>query len=162
MLYTCDNLRLGCIEQAQIIKDNLMPIGIDVEIKLFPYAVYAEKLATKGEPFDLTVEPHSVEYVDPSQFVNLLLDGRTIRATENTNRAYFDSPRYNRLIERASRLSGNARYDAYGKLAVDIARDAAPLAAFHNSVRRFFVSGRVGCVRAGAYGGVDLAGLCLN
>jgi ABC-type transport system substrate-binding protein len=162
VLYTCDNLRLGCIKQAQIIKDNLMPIRIDVEIKLFPYAFYAEKLATKGEPFDLTILPHSVEYVDPSQFLDLLLDGRTIRPTENTNLAYFDSARYNRLIERASRLSGNARYDAYGKLAVDIARDAAPLAAFHNSVRRFFISGRVGCVRAGAYGGVDLAGLCLN
>jgi ABC-type oligopeptide transport system substrate-binding subunit len=161
VLDICDNLNLGCLKHAQIIKENLAAIGIDVEINSFPYAVYAAKLATRGEPWDLAVDSHSVEYMDPSQYLDLMLDGRTIRPTENTNRAYFDSPQYEARMDQAGRLSVNARYDAYGKLAVDIARNAAPLAAFHNSVRRFFVSSRVGCVRSGAYGGVDLAGLCI-
>src|SRR5207302_1665162 len=122
--YAIDRTKLaevvGPLPYAGAVTDDYLPTVMPgyVDAHLYPLA--------------LTILPHSVEYVDPSQFLDLLLDGRTIRPTENTNLAYFDSPRYNRLIERASRLSGNARYDAYGKLAVDIARDAAPLAAFHN------------------------------
>ena len=105
-----------------------------------------------------------VAWVDPYQYVNLLLDGRTIQATGNTNRSYFNSPHYNRLIDRAGSLSGQARYDAYGKLAVDIARTAAPMAAYINRKTRFLVSSRVGCVRAtgAAAHGLDLAGLCIK
>jgi hypothetical protein len=66
------------------------------------------------------------------------------------------------LIDKAGQLSGSARYDAYGKLAVDLARNAAPVAAISVRNDRFFVSSRVGCVRAAAHGGVDLAGLCLS
>jgi hypothetical protein len=94
----------------------------------------------------------------------LLLDGRTIQATENTDRSYFNSPHYNRLMDQAGRLSGRARYDAYGKLALEIERDEAPMAAYIQRNARFFVSGRVGCVRAtgAAAHGLDLAGLCLK
>ena len=77
------------------------------------------------------------------------------------NRSYFNSPQYNRLIDEAASLSGNARYAAYGKLAVDIARDAAPMAAFMDRNTRFLVSNRVGCVSVAAHG-LDLAGLCLR
>jgi hypothetical protein len=93
--------------------------------------------------------------------VNLLLDGRTIQATGNTNQSYFNSARYNRLMDRAGSLSGQARYDAYGKLAVDLAVNAAPMAAFADRNNKFFVSSRVGCVTAGAHN-VDLAGLCIK
>jgi ABC-type oligopeptide transport system substrate-binding subunit len=164
VLYGCDNAVPPCVLHGQILQESLKQIGIDLEVKTFPYALKEDKLATKGEPWDITVERHDVAYVDPSQFVDLMLDGRTIHARENTNRAYFDSGRYNLLIKQAAGLSGSARYDAYGKLAVALARDAAPLAALNVRHDRFFVSSRVGCVRVAApvYTGVDLAGLCLN
>src|SRR6266540_7230157 len=66
------------------------------------------------------LQPVTVPWVDPSQYVDLLLDGRTLRATDNTNLSYFNSPHYNKLIDKAKALSGNARYAAYRKLAVDL------------------------------------------
>ncbi len=161
--YTCDaNPALyACLAHAQIVQYELRQIGIDVEIKRFPLAVWAEKIATRGEPFDLTDAGFHVPWVDPYQYVNRLLDGRTIQASQNANRSYFNSPHYNRLIDRAADLRGRARYEAYGKLALDIERNAAPMAAYTVRNNRFFVSKRVGCVSVDAHG-LNLAGLCLK
>jgi peptide/nickel transport system substrate-binding protein len=165
VLYISDNVQIsGALGHAQVVRDSLKQIGIDVEIKQLPTAIRNAKIATRGEPFDLAPVRYLVAWVDPYQYVNLLLDGRTIRPTGNINRSYFNSPHFNRLIDQAGRLSGQARYDAYGKLALDIARDAAPMATFINRNHRFFVSSRIGCVRAVgvAAHGIDLAGLCLK
>lgn len=165
VMYVTDSIAVfGALAHAQIVQHDLKQIGIDVEIKQFPTTVLDAKLATRGEPFDLANIRYLVAWVDPSQYVDQLLDGRTIQPTGNINRSYFNSPHYNRLIDQAGRLSGQARYDAYGKLALDIERTAAPMAAFINRNHRFFVSSRVGCVRATglAAHGIDLAGLCLK
>jgi len=162
VLYTC-NLApyTGCLENAQTVRDNLEAIGIDVRIDTFPLATFETKTGTRGEPFDLTFDRLVVPWVDPYQYVNLLLDGRRIGPTENTNRSYFNSAHYNRLMDEAGRLSGRARWVAYGKLAVDLAKNAAPMAAVFVRYTRFFVSSRIGCVRASAHG-FDLASLCLR
>jgi peptide/nickel transport system substrate-binding protein len=160
VMYVCDIP--GCAEAAQVHKDDLKQIGIEVELKGMPDAVAVAKVATRGEGYDLVGLRHLAVYVDPSQIVDYLFDGRTIRATGNTNISYFNSAHYNRLIERAGRLSGNARYAAYGRLAVDIARNAAPVVGQGVRYQRFFLSSHVGCVQAAAHGGVDLAGLCLK
>ncbi len=163
VLYTCEAIpgRFACLAHAQIVRDNLEQIGIDVEIKQFPIATYAEKIATRGEPFDLMNDSMIVPWVDPYVYINLLLDGRTIRKDGNLNRSYFNSRHYNKLIDQAGRLSGRARYDAYGKLALDIERNAAPMAAYMDRNNRFLVSSRVGCVSVDAHG-LNLAGLCLE
>jgi peptide/nickel transport system substrate-binding protein len=162
VMYTCANILLACRLHGQIVQSNLKQIGIDVEVKEFPTTVLRAKFGTRGEPFDLLIHRHDVAWVDPSQFVRPLLDGRTIRATDNTNTAYFNSPRYNRAMDQADRLSGSARYDAYGRLAVDIATNAAPLAAFATRNEKFFVSTRVGCIVPAAHETPELAGLCLK
>jgi len=161
VLYTCADIFTTCLAHAQIVQENLKAIGLDVDIKSFPFAVVSRRDRTRGEPFDLALERFNVPWVDPYQYVDLQFDGRRIQATENTNRSYFNSSRYNQMIDRAARLSGQARYDAYGRLAVDIARDAAPIATMFVRNNRFLVSSRVGCVRVGAHG-LDLAGLCLR
>jgi peptide/nickel transport system substrate-binding protein len=159
--YTCDSVARACLAWAQLIQDTLKPIGIEVEIKQFPIDVVAAKTRTRGESFDMTDRRLDPAWVDPYQYINLQLDGRTLQATGNLDLSYFNSPYYNRLFDQAARLSGSARYDAYGKLAVDIARDAAPMAAVVNRNWRIFVSSRVGCVTVSAHG-LDLAGLCLK
>ena len=59
---------------------------------------------------------------------------------------YFNSRRYNRLFDEASRLTGNERYRAYGKLDLRLSRDAAPAIPIANLNAVAFVSARVGCV----------------
>jgi ABC-type transport system substrate-binding protein len=128
-----------------------------------PVATEAAKVATRGEPWDLTDFRILVAWVDPSEYVDQLLDGRKIEATGNTDLSYFNSAHYNRLMDQAGSLSGNARYAAYGKLAVEIARDAAPMTGLLERNNSIFVSSRVGCVRAGPIAhSLDFAGLCLK
>jgi peptide/nickel transport system substrate-binding protein len=160
--YACNDINLNCLAVAETVQFDLKRIGIDLQINSsMPYTVKAAKTATRGEPFDMADDRYEPAWVDPSEYVNVLLDGRTIRATGNTDLSYFNSAHYNGLIDQAGSLYGQARYDAYGALAVDIASNAAPMAAFVARNNRFFVSSRVGCVRAGAHD-LDLAGLCLK
>jgi peptide/nickel transport system substrate-binding protein len=162
VFYTCDNILLACRLHGQIIQSNLKQIGIEVEIKEFPNAVLFTKNGTRGEPFDLLLFRRDVTWVDPAQFVRPLLDGRTIKASGNTNYSYFNSSRYNRAMDQADRLAPAARYQAYARLAVDIATNAAPLAAFATRNANFFVSTRVGCIVPAPHETPDLAGLCLK
>jgi peptide/nickel transport system substrate-binding protein len=148
--------------QVAVVAESLKKIGIDVVGKYFPIDVLVAKTGTRGEPYDLTIARTDALYLDPSEFIDVALDGRRIGPTGNTSRSYFDSDRYNKLIEQAGRLTGTARNDAYGRLAVRIARDAAPLAAYTVRNWRLFVSRHVGCVRAAAHGGLDLAALCVS
>ena len=73
-------------------KANLSAIGIDVEVKEFPYGVLVAKAGTKGEPFDIALTGWIADYPDPFNFLNNLLDGTRIKAHGNSNLAYFDDP----------------------------------------------------------------------
>jgi len=73
----------------------------------------------------------------------VLLDGQNIQAANNSNYSYLSSPKYNKLMSDASKLSGGSRYDAYGKLDVDMMRNAAPWAPMYNSNTREFIGARL-------------------
>jgi ABC-type transport system substrate-binding protein len=161
VLYMVELEASGSRRNADTIRADLGAIGIDVEVRAFPSAVFEERSSTRGEPFDMAFDRLVVPWVDPYQYVNRLLDGRMLQAKGNTNRSFFNSARYNRLMDKAAQMRGNARCSAYGRLARDIARDAAPMAAAFVRNTRFFLSSRVGCVRTSAHG-LDLAGLCVN
>lgn len=161
VLYARDN-DYGTL-QAQIVQRNLKAIGVRVTVKQFPFLVLLEKVGTRGEPFDLAFQGWNAQWVDPWWYINGLLDGRTIGKYKNSNVSYFNVPRYNRQMARAARLTGARRYRAYRKLALILARDAAPLAVFGTPNVRLFVSKRVGCVISNGYPvGLDLAPVCLK
>ncbi|HEX9415648.1 MAG TPA: ABC transporter substrate-binding protein [Gaiellaceae bacterium] len=143
---------------AQIVKQDLSKIGIDVEIKLIPPSAFIDLLQRPGEPYDLTLLGWGPNFYDPGAFLNPQFEGSQIKA--GSNFARFSSPKYNRLLAQAARLSGQARYRAYGKLDVELARDAAPLAAFMNENALTFVSKRTGCVVVNPF--LDLAAVCLK
>jgi peptide/nickel transport system substrate-binding protein len=146
---------------AQVVQFNLKQIGIDVEIKQFDRVVQHEKTATRGEPFDITHEGWGADYPDPYNFINVLLDGRRIQATNNVNASYFNNAAYNRKMEAASRLSGDARLNAYAALDADIMKNQAPLAPFINTNARIFVSESLGCYNFSAVNGTtNLVAVC--
>ena len=64
-----------------------------------------------------------------------------------------------RKLAAAARLSGPERYLTYGELELELARDAAPLAALDNLAESDFYSARIGCQTFGIEG-IDLAALC--
>jgi ABC-type oligopeptide transport system substrate-binding subunit len=82
------------------------------------------------------------DYLDPYDFVNVLLDGDSIADDHNLNFSYFDDPRYNRLMHEAARLSGEPRYELYSRLDIDLTK-AAPIVALSNDNYRGFIGPRV-------------------
>jgi peptide/nickel transport system substrate-binding protein len=145
---------------AQSVQFNLKQIGIDVEIKLFDRVVQHEKTATRGEPFDLTLEGWGMDYPDPSNFINVLLDGRRIQADNNVNASYFNNATYNRRMDAAYKLAGQARLNAYGLLDRDILKDQAPVAPYISTNARILTSNKVGCYGYTSIQGSLLTQLC--
>ena len=131
--------------QAQIFRFNLLRLGIDVDIKYLPnFGALTAKTGVRGEPYDVALIGWQVDYADPYSFFSTL-NGNLIQLSGNTNAAYFDRPKYNREIERISRLSGKARNDAWADLDVEMMRDDPPWAPYMTGAVRDFVSKSLGC-----------------
>ena len=77
----------------------------------------ATVVLTHGNPeltadtVDAVIVGWIADYPDPLDFLDLF-DGTTIRAKNNTDWSYFDSPTYNHKLTAAARLSGSKRYQA--------------------------------------------------
>ena len=148
--------------QAQIVQFNLKQIGLNVNSHLFARAVQIEKEGTRGEPFDITSEGWIADYADPYDFINVLLSGDSIHDSNNNNVAYYNDPKFNKAMLAASRMSGAARYKAYGNLDVQMMAQNPPWAARNNFNDRILVSKRTGCFTFNSTYSVDLAALCLK
>ena len=145
---------------GQILKENLEALGLEVEHVAQPPPVHFGKILTPGTPFDIADIGVFFGSNDPS-LLNQLFDGETIAYAPNfINTSYFDSPKYNQLLDEASRLTGAARRRAYGELDVMLSRDAAPAIPFATLNAWAFVSARVGCVVMNP--GLDLTAICLE
>jgi len=154
VLYT--TTRSEDVSQAQILRENLGAIGLELEIKQLP-GTLQDKLATPGEPFDLG---RVRLFTSPDPGLLHIFDGRTIGQPGFLNFSYFDSPKYNRLLDRASRLTGEERYRAYGELDVLLARDAAPAIPISVVNALAFVSARTRCIVMNPF--LDLTAICLK
>ena len=138
------------VARAQILQRNLQAIGLELDIKTFPSTLYFDKLATPDEPFDLYRSVWRT-YPDPVYLDFMFADAG----------AAFP-PKYQRLLDRASGLSGNDRYRAYGDLEAQISRDAAPMIPVSIVNAQTFVSARVdrSCIVLKPY--LDLTAACLK
>ncbi len=151
------------VARAQLLQRNLKAIGLELEIKQISGggSVYFPKLATPGEPFDIARVGWLDSDRDPGGFLNWMFDGRTIVNAPNFgNFSYFNSARYNRLLDRAAQLTGEERYRAYGDFDVQISRDAAPAIPYAYDNALTLVSARTGCVIVNPF--LDLAAVCLK
>ena len=147
---------------ADVIRRNLARIGLAVEVKSFPPPVQIARAGTRGEPYDIALIGWLPDYVDPGNFL-LLLDGRTIRDSGNTDWAYFKSARFNRALDRANRLDGDERRRALGELDIRVMRDDAPVVPLYHTNDHLFVSKRVGCLVLNNYAGsLNLGAACLK
>jgi peptide/nickel transport system substrate-binding protein len=147
----------AALARAQIVAQNLAKIGLDVEVKGIGVAGYFGRLTAPDEPFDIALTPWQPDYLDPFTYVNFLLDGRYI-GLENHGR--FNSATYNARMRSAARLQGAERYRAYGRLDVELSRDAAPRVPVFVQNQSTLVSARVGCVVLRPT--LDLTAVCLK
>lgn len=149
---------------AQVVKDDLAAIEVDVQPQYFPPPDFFARLATSSEPWDLAIPGWVSDYADPSAFIDALLHGKNAPGAGGSNNNYgsFDDPAFNQRMDAASRLQAPARYDAYAALDHDLMTDAAPWAPWGNINARDFFSARIGCHTFNPLFGMNLAALCLR
>jgi YVTN family beta-propeller protein len=141
-------------EEAQIVRRNLMPLGIDVQVKEFPIANFFTRVTRPGEPFDLAVSGYGFS-PDPVLDLALLF-------AAPTNISHFHDATVSRKLEAIAKLSGAKRYRAASRLALELQRDVVPAAAFATTASRDFFSARIGCHVYQPVWGMDIAALCLR
>ena len=147
---------------AQMVQYQLKQIGVDVDIRVWDRVVEHEKMATRGEAFDIGYEAWNADYPDPSNYMNVLLDGRRIQGDHNNNTSYFNDASINRRLEQASRLAGEDRFSTYAELDRDVMRDKAPLAPFLTVMSRVLVGPNVGCFSYHPVYTTNLAAVCVK
>jgi ABC-type transport system substrate-binding protein len=146
--------------QAQIIQRDLRPLGISVAIRKFPGPALFQRLFTPGSAYDMSLLGYGPDYFDPADMLGSLFDGRLIGTPYSSDIANFNSPAANRRLDAAARQTGSARYAAYGKLDVYLARDQAPMVAYENESDLSLISTRAGCLVFNPF--LDLAAACLK
>jgi peptide/nickel transport system substrate-binding protein len=155
VLYTLDVP--AALVSARVVRRNLAQIGIDVQIKALPPGAFFSRAFLPKEPVDIVFTPWTPDYIDPFAYLNFFFDSRFIGFSNN---ARLKSASYDRLLRRAAGLQGVARARAYGALDVQIARDAAPIAATAFLNEPTLVSDRVGCIVLRPE--LDLTAVCLE
>ena len=135
------------IAAAQLVARQLDVIGLEVEVKRIPLhiasAAYLEKLAARGEKWDIALVLWSPNIPDAHAYLNQLLEAQIIDGQTLTR---FRSSTASRELRRAARtLQARERSRAYARLDALLAEDYAPLAALNVINEVTFTSDRVGC-----------------
>jgi ABC-type transport system substrate-binding protein len=155
---------------AQIVKTDLAAIGIEMDIKLFGKPAMYNRILNPNEPWDIALVGWGIDHADPSDEINALFDSSSIppvppppnAANLYFNYGRFSDPAFHRRMRAAATLFGTARERRYGQLAIDLARDAAPAAAWGVPDSRNLFATRIGCQIDQPIYGFDLATLCLR
>ena len=80
---------------------QLQKIGLDVEVKRFPFLVFNARLGDPDEPWDLATLGWLPDYRDPAVYLNALFEGGS-----QANISHFDSRRFNRRLQRQAGSRG--------------------------------------------------------
>lgn len=130
-------------DRMELVRRQLKEIGIEITPKGFRGFDIYTAAGKRGSEHAFTTGGWCQDYPDPYDFINVLLYGGSIQADNNNNLAYFNNPTYNKKMEHASRLLGDARLKTYGALDIDIAKNQAPWASWNNLSHQFFFGSRV-------------------
>jgi ABC-type dipeptide/oligopeptide/nickel transport system permease subunit/ABC-type transport system substrate-binding protein len=119
---------------GELIQHDLAQIGLDIRIRQVAFPVYlAETARRRTVPLFLT--GWSADFPDPSNFFDTLFHSRSISETGSQNRAFYQRPELDALLDRArvepDRTQRMAMYAEASRMIVD---DAPWAFVFSNTV----------------------------
>jgi ABC-type transport system substrate-binding protein len=137
--------RQSSINRGQIIRYNLEQVGFKAKTESVPSSQLESRSGnTKNNGYDIVALGWQADYPDPANFINVLFNGRDIPAEGTSNNwSFFNSPKFNTLMDKAALLSGDARFNTYGNLDIQLMKEAAPAVPYVNANNRIFVSARI-------------------
>jgi len=99
------------INRGQIMRFNLEAMGLKAKTEPIPSAqLFTRAGDKKNGNYDVLAIGWQADYPDPSNFINVLLDGRNIPDQGSSNNAaLFNSPKFDKLMDAAAKLSGDAQ-----------------------------------------------------
>ena len=124
------------VNMAQVIAYDLEKIGMKTKDEPIPGSIYARTLGTRGVNMDIAWSGWCADYLDPFDYINVNLDGRSIQAQNNLNFAYLNNAKLNKAMDAAANLTGAARTKAYQTLDYQIMKNYAPWVHVRNQKRR--------------------------
>jgi ABC-type transport system substrate-binding protein len=143
VLYTANDFPFS-VMSANVFRDNLRQLGIEVTVRYFSLVTLYEKLNTPGEPWDVTWLPWGAWYPDPA--------GATLPLLRGT--------RYEARLNAANRVTGAARAKTWADLEADLMRNDPPVAAYADATALILISRNLGCLRTHPQVDLDLAAVC--
>jgi ABC-type oligopeptide transport system substrate-binding subunit len=148
-------------QQGQIVQYDLKQLGLNVDLKLLPRAQQFTTARNRSQAtYDINWSAWGADYNDPYDFINILLDGNNIGPTANNNDAYYNVPKFNALMNKASLLFGSSRTKAYDSLDRTMMAENPPWVPILNRTARLFVSSHFGCFTYNPVFEVDYAAAC--
>jgi ABC-type transport system substrate-binding protein len=133
--------------QAQIVKSDLESIGFssgNITMKGFSGGDIYTAMGERNTDASMGVSMGwCSDYPDPYDWLNVLLYGPSIQASNNVNYSYMNIAKWNSKMAAAAKLVGPKRYKTYGQLDIDIMKQVAPLAVTRTYNTRYFFSNRV-------------------
>ena len=136
--------RLSSVNRGQLLRYELEQAGFKAKTEPVPGSQLFDRAGSKQGNYDLVQIGWQADYPDPRNFINVLLDGRQIPDQGSSNNvALFNSAKFNALMDKADALSGAPRFAAYGKLDIQMMKEAAPWVPFINGTNRIFLSSRI-------------------
>ncbi len=109
---------------GELIQSDLAAIGIRVELKQVAFPVF---LAETGKPrtAQMLFSGWSMDFPDPSNFLDILFHSGSIRDTDSTNRSFYSNPELDRILDTARvEQDREARIAMYREASRIIASDA--------------------------------------
>lgn len=116
---------------AQSIQQDLKKVGIDIDLKMVTYAELKAKGGQRGG-LALSIMGWYQDFTDPSNFLDVLLNGKAITPEASNNRAFYSNPKVNALLDRALVETNRAkRLQMYADAETLIMKDAPWVCLVH-------------------------------
>jgi ABC-type transport system substrate-binding protein len=120
--------------EMAIIQQQLAGIGIECELDLGEAVGYTSMAGDTSKHIPFGYYAWTADYVDPSNFIDVIMNGRRITPTQNLNLAMFDDPEVDALIERTlAEPVDSTRTRMWNRLDRMI-MERAPIATLHHQL----------------------------
>jgi peptide/nickel transport system substrate-binding protein len=129
--------------EAEFEQRQLQSIGLTAKLEPSDPQDYYGPLETKGTDYNIAHSGWCADYFDPFDFINVNFDGRSLQQTGNVDYFYFNNASFNKQMDHAASLSGQARASAYASLDKTLMTKYAPAFPLYVPTFRYLTAKRV-------------------